>query len=300
MDKTYYRIVTLAWLSLAGIALAAEDSKASATDDGKAASSPEGPVQSAARPYDLSIVAPVRVAGSDAAAAAFQSEVLPGMLATLQQRLPENHRVSARELAAISLDPSKLVLSADANARVYFLGEGAGYRNTLGISTTGGGPLSPDAALIFPGASYTDGANGGGSTLGHATNAPLAAGDFVDLGSFKAGTALDFFLIANGTNTGVFFSTTPSLNQDGIIHAVNLAANGSAYLLVGFESTKGGGDRDYNDFLFAVEINGAKVNHMSGLAAPEPSLAFGALLAGGSLFGFRRRRQGLGRLLVQC
>ena len=72
-----------------------------------------------------------------------------------------------------------------------------------------------------------------------------------------------------------------------------MAPNGSAYLLIGFEDTKGGGNNDFNDFLFAVEISGANTTNVSkliSLGAPEPSLALGALLAGGALFGFSRRR----------
>ncbi|MEI6605710.1 MAG: DUF4114 domain-containing protein [Verrucomicrobiota bacterium] len=276
MQSTYYQIRSLAWLGLASL-LAVQAASAA---------------PSAAQPYDLSIVEPVQVAGSDAAAAAFQTNVLPGMLATVQQQLPDNGHLNAQALAAISLDPTKLVLSADSTARVYFLGQDAGYRDTLGISNTGS-PLTPGAALIFPGALYTTGANGGSSTSGTNTNSTLTAGDFVDLGNLKAGTALDFFLLGNNAQKGEFFSTTPSLNKDGIIHAVNLAPNGSAYLLIGFEDTKGGGSNDFNDFLFAVEISGASTTNGSkliSLGAPEPSLALGALLAGGALFGFSRRR----------
>jgi hypothetical protein len=246
--------------------------------------------QSAASPYDLNILAPVQLAGSDAAAADFQTNVLPGMLDTVQAMLPEHQRLSTSALASLFLDPSNLVLSHDASARVYFLGEGAGYHNTLGISTTGGGPLSPDAALIFPGAAYTDGFNGGASTLERSVNALLTPGDFVDLGNFNAGTALDFFLIANGVGTGTFFSTTQSLNQDGMIHAVSLSPSGSAYLIIGFEATKNGGDRDYNDFLFAMNISRPEVQQSMGLSAPEPSLALGALLTGAVFLAGSRRR----------
>jgi len=273
MRTTHYPIVSLVWLGLASLATV-----------WTASAEP-----SAAQPYDLSIVQPVQVAGSDAAAAAFDANVLPGMLNTIQQMLPDNGHLNTQDLAAISLDPNKLVLSSDSTARVYFLGQDAGYRDTLGISNTGS-PLSPGAALIFPGALYTRGANGGSDTSGTNTNSTLSAGDFVDLGNLKAGTALDFFLLGNHAKNGEFFSTTPSLNSDGIIHAVNLAPNGSAYLLIGFEDTKGGGDKNYNDFLFAVEISGAKSSNIVSLGAPEPSLALGALLAVGALFGFNRRR----------
>jgi len=245
------------------------------------------PVQSAARPYNLDIVAPVQIAASDAAAKAFQINVLPGMLDTVRKILPEYRSHSVQNLAAISLDPSKFVLGENSTARAYFLGEGAGYQNTLGISTTGGGPLSPDAALIFPNASSPLGFSGSGSLV-RTSNEPLVMGDFVDLGTFKAGTSLDFFLIARGATGGKdYFSTNQSLNMDGLVHAVSMAPNGSSYMIISFEDMLDGGDRDYNDVYFAVEISKANV---SNLSAPEPSMAYGALLTGVALLiGFRRR-----------
>lgn len=251
----------------------------------------DSPVQSAARPYNLDITSPVRVAASDTASRIFQNEVLPGMLDLVNRNLGEYRTKSDNELSAISLDPSKLVLNFDATARVYFLGEGAGNRNSLGISTTGNGPLGADAALIFPDASSPAGYAGSGSLI-RTSREPLLAGDFVDLGSFKAGTALDFFLIANGAIGGSeTFSTNISLNKDGVIHAVSLAPNGSAYLIIGFEDLRGGGDKDYNDLVFAVEIGKNNVSNLAGLGAPEPSLATGSLLAAATLLGFNRRRR---------
>jgi hypothetical protein len=248
------------------------------------------PVQSAARPYNLDIIAPVQVAGSDVAAAAFQTNVLPGMLTTVRKILPDYQGKSTKDLAAISLDPSKLVLGFDSTARVYFLGEGAGYQNTLGISTTGGGPLSPGADLVFPNASSSSGFSGTGTPI-RSSSEPLLAGDFVNLGTLKAGSALDFFLIANGANGGKnIVSTNQSLNKDGLIHAVVMATAGSPYLVISFEDMLGGGDRDYNDVFFAVDIGRANVQKLMGLSAPEPSLALGALLTGAVFLGASRRR----------
>ena len=263
----------LAWISLMTVAAAQENS----------------PIQSSARPYNLDIAAPVQLAGSDASSKTFQTDVLPGMLALVDKQLAESTVVN--DMAAVSLDPSSLTLSYDAKIRVYFLGEGAGYKNTLGYSTTGGGPLSADARLIFPDASSSNGYGGSGNQI-RTSDEPLAAGDFVDLGTFTAGTPLDFFLIANGVYGGTeYFSTQLSLNSDGVVHAVSLAPDGSAYLIIGFEDLNGGGDRDYNDLVFAVEIGKANVAKLSGLGAPEPSLAAGALLSLGCGFSFFRSRR---------
>lgn len=246
------------------------------------------PVQSAARPYGLDIAEPVQLAASDEASKTFQTEVLPGMLKIVDQSLAETKTV--KNLNSISLDPSNLVLAEDATVRVYFLGEGAGNRNSLGISTTGKGPLGEDARLIFPDASSAAG-YGGSNSLVRTSKEPLAQGDFVDLGTFKAGSSLDFFLVANGaTGSKEFFSTDLSLNRDGIVHAVSLAPNGSAYLVIGFEDLKGGGDKDYNDLVIAVEIGKVNVQNLVGLNTPEPSLALGSLVAVAGLIGFSRRR----------
>ena len=249
----------------------------------------ESPVQSAARPYNLDIAAPVQLAGSDAASSDFQTNVLPGMLTIVNNNLSET--TSVKDMDAVSIDPKNLTLTSDATVRVYFLGEGAGYRNTLGYSTTNNGQVSSDAALIFPDASSSNGLNGSGSDV-RTSSEPLAAGDFVDLGTFTAGTSLDFFLIADGANGGSnYYSTQESLNRDGIVHAVSIAPDGSAYLIIGFEDLWGGGDRDYNDLVFAVEIGKANVANLSGLGAPEPSLAAGALLSCCALAFNRRRNQ---------
>ena len=250
------------------------------------------PVQSAARPYNLNIIAPVDLAGSDAAAQNFQSNVLPGLLTMVQQTLGYQAHSEAN-LATLATGASELKLSADASARVYFLGETAGYLNTLGFSTTGGSPLSPDAALIFPNASNPMALGGSGSPIRTSTD-PLLPGDFVNLGNFSAGTNLDFFLIAYGASGGKFFSSTNlSMNQDGLIHAVTMAPNGSAYLVVSFEDQKGGGDRDFNDVYFAVELTPTNSAHLASLGAPEPSLAAGALLTGLIVLGGARHRQTL-------
>lgn len=248
------------------------------------------PVQSAARPYNLDIAGLVQVAGSDAASLAFQKDALPGMLKLADKNLREYQTLSGKAISALALDPSKLKLSFDTAARVYFVGEGAGFRNTLGYSTTGQGPLSKDAELIFPNASSPTGYGGSGGQVRN-SNDPLLPGDFVDLGTFKKGTLLEFFIVADGANKGKdYFSTNLSLNKDGIVHAVSLAPDGSPYLIISFEDMKGGGDRDYNDLVFAVFLGKENLKNFTGLGAPEPSLAAGSLLALATVFGRKRRR----------
>ncbi|WP_309400702.1 DUF4114 domain-containing protein [Cerasicoccus maritimus] len=255
-------------------------------------------VQSNVRPYNLDIVSPVMQAGSDADSAQFQADVLPDMLSFIDANLSESQSVS--NLSTISLDPSKLYLHNDASVRIYFLGEGAGYHNTLGFNTEGGSVDSGEPMLIFPDASsvnsyYTY----GDTTTWRSKSAPLMPGDFVDLGVLEAGTQLDFFLIANGAYGGsLVWSTDTSVNVDGLVHTVSLAQDGSPYLLIGFEDLYGGGDKDYNDLLFAVDIGAANVAY---LANPEPStwLIMG-LFTAGVLYLARRRDPDLAYAEVGC
>jgi hypothetical protein len=273
--KAQYLIASIALLGASAVASAATQNS----------------VQSPARPYGLDIASPVYTGGSDADSAKFKTNTMPGMLHLVNVSLEEYSYKNDKALEAIAYDPTKLKLAYETTARVYFLGEGAGYLNSLGYATTGGSPLSPGAELIFPNGSSAVGpvsSNSGTRSSGE----PLLPGDFADLGTFAAGTQFDFFLIAQGANGGSqFFSTINSLNSDGLVHVVSLAYPGSPYLIIGFEDITGGGDRDYNDIVFVMDIGVENISKLSRLGAPEPSLAAGGLLAAVSMLGFSRRRK---------
>ena len=254
------------------------------SDDKESKSSASGTpsvIQSSARPYGLSIVAPVMQAGSDAASRSFQN-VLPGMEKFIQTYLPESHNNMNSPLA-FAIDPAKLTLSTKSDVRVYFAYEGAGYRNTLGFNTTGTGVSSGDPEIIFPNVSSSLGYGGSGNGVRTASD-PLLAGDFVNLGSFKGGTKLDFFLIADGANGGkTVFSTTESANPDRINHVASFSPSywgvaNSPYLFISYEDLLGGGDKDFNDVVFALDIGAANVAAL--LATPEPAtwLTLGSLV----------------------
>lgn len=358
------------------------------------------PVQSKARPFNLEIVAPVMTAGSDEASARFQKASLPEITSYLQSTLQEFKGFDA---SAYALDPSKLLLRTESDVRVYFIGEGAGYQNTLGFNTgtyvsqesgdkasltknkvsesnnddkekekekeqekqrqkekekknnkdksketkkdtdkdsgkdidketdtnkdkdddksedkekdnsdgkqdgkegnegsdgdkSDSGSNVPyavgkDGKLIFPDASSSVSSYDPSADASRSEAAPLLPGDFVDLGRFDAGTQLDFFLIANGAAGGTTtYSTQSSLNADGINHVVAFAygLKDSPYIILGFEDLYGGGDKDFNDVLFAVDIG--RVNLTALTATPEPAtfLVLGCLLPFG--YYLKRRR----------
>lgn len=248
----------------------------------------KSPVQSSARPFKLDIVAPVMAAGSDDRSAAFQKEALPELNKFLQESLKEKVAVNDSRLL---LDPSKLKLQEKSDVRVYFIGEGAGFSNSLGFNTTGTGVSGGDPQLIFPNASSTVSSYDPAKDPKRTSSAPLLPGDFVNLGRMDAGTVLDFFLIANGASGGSnVFSTDQSANKDGINHVVAFAyamAN-SPFLIIGFEDIWGGGDRDFNDLLFAVDIGATNIRNLT--ATPEPAMATTLLGLLGLAFQRRTRR----------
>lgn len=226
------------------------------------------PVQSTVRPQGLTIVGPVMQAGSDADAADFQRKVLPSINQLLSVRLAECARFND---SSFLLDPSRLTLRTESDVRVYFVGEGAGYRNTLGFSIQADGKIGGNQALIFPDASSPISSYDPGKAAVRTSTMPMLPGDFVDLGTRSAGSVLDFFLISNGANGGSSrFGTVAAKNPDHINHVVAFALADSPYLLLGFEDMLGGGDRDFNDVLIAVDIGARNVAALTG--APEPGL----------------------------
>ena len=248
-------------------------------------------VQAKARPFGLSVVDTVKQAGSDAASAAFQKDTLPPVINLLNQKLGECK--SILDTSSMALDPSRLRLTTDANVRVYFIGEGAGYHNTLGFNVNASGVKEGDPKLIFPDASsYLSSYNGDESknNFRDASN-PLMAGDFVNLGKMSKGSMLDFFLISDGASGGKsVFSTTASANPDHLNHVVAFASSDSPYLIISFEDMLGGGDRDYNDVIIAVDIGKANVGRLVSTPEPALSLVLGSFLGSVLLLDWRQRR----------
>lgn len=250
------------------------------------------PVQSNARPFGLEIAGLVQLAGSDAAAADFMNNSLPGLRESVAQNLSE--KSSLPNVSNLALDPSALVLQNASEVRAYFVGEGAGYRNTLGFMTTpydsNQGFAGTDAKLIFPDASSSQSYLNPNAPAARTQSAPLLEGDFVDLGSFEAGTSLNPFLISNGANGGKdIFTSVAAQNIDGLQHFVSLAVADSPYLLIGVEDLKGGGDLDYNDVVFVLDIGAENVSYLVSQTVPLPPVLT-VLVAPAVALAFRRKR----------
>jgi len=233
----------------------------------------EDPVQSSARPLGLTPVGPVNIGGTDAASVAFMNS-LPSLKALIQANVPASH-TGTIDAASMALDPASLRLATDTAVRVYFLGESAGNHNTLGFNTFAPGAAIPtattpgvtsDAKLIFPNMSSSE--PGSISTANNSVRTdaePLLTGDFVNLGTFSAGTLLDFFFIAYGASGGTTALTDETArNFDNFQHFVAFSSPGSPYLVVSFEDSYHGGDKDYNDGVFALEFTPVS------MVSPEP------------------------------
>ncbi len=165
-------------------------------------------------------------------------------------------------------------LSVDSNVRVYFLGTDAAFNNTLAFDRNANSQVNPGIdGIIFQNQ--------------HALN----LGDYVNLGLVNAGD-FKLTLLSDGafkTTVGAdhIFSTDPSSNPDGTVHARITLFHGpnSDFYLIGWEDlnkfTDPTYDADYNDFFVVVEAS---------VAVPEPETyaLLGTLLAGIAIYKSRR------------
>jgi hypothetical protein len=157
---------------------------------------------------------------------------------------------------------AKVIVASDGEVIAEFLGHTAAYSNDLYLDSPANG-----LGIIF-------------------NNQSTPAGTTMSLGSFTAGTELIFKIHVN--DTGYDFFTGPgSRNPDGLEHAMvdDAFAPGKTY--VGFEDLLNGGDRDFDDLMFAF----TNVHGGGGGQVPEPmTLALVGLGLGATVLGRKLRR----------
>jgi hypothetical protein len=219
----------------------------------------------------------------------------------------ERRYLSGDSIKAKQINVSDLALKFNYDPKVFFIGETAGdYRDRLDFTATTSSQVQT-GQIIFGDTSCNIGdrsfpnfsqfcPNPNDALPGKvAPYKPLNVGDSVNLGSFQAGTKLDFQLVANDINGGIYengvkgvFGLNQAVNPDGLQHAI--AYYYKDYVVLGFEDSFGGGDQDYNDTVFAIDIG--KANARAAANVPEPSVvaAMFAIAALG-LMKTRHRRQ---------
>ena len=183
------------------------------------------------------------------------------LLDLVNSSLPEQYPVPTYNAQYLRDDLiTDVQLQDSAQIWVTFVHEGAGWRNALGFYTydLATPPSSVDdiaeLRIIFPNASFT---GSGGD---------MKSGNKVSLGTFSAGTGIGWFLVPNAWNgtevldlPGVKYSnkdfntfTADTYRQ----HTVLLKDEIREILLLGIEDTsRPGGDNDFNDAVFYVSAN---------------------------------------------
>ncbi|MEN1678877.1 MAG: DUF4114 domain-containing protein [Planctomycetota bacterium] len=214
----------------------------------------QAPMQAPVRPFGLPVVGPVYQNASDARSQEFADDLLAKALALVEVNLNESTEYVARNVTRLDTDKLYLMHNTIRTVRVYFLNEGAGYRNSLGVSASlAGSTEEGQRELLFP--DVSDGTFGGPVYLG--------PGDWVDLGHFGAGTQLEFFIIRDGARGGRdVFTNKDHRNPDKLQHMVAWLL-GDRFVLVGFEDLMGGGDLDYNDVVFVVDLQDGMTDNPS-------------------------------------
>jgi Domain of unknown function (DUF4114) len=214
-----------------------------------------------------------------------------------QTKIPDFQKYVQQEALAISadkqkaqaLDPTKLVLQSDHNIRVWFINEGAGYKNQLAYQTAKDGRETGKGELFNNLSCDISGGKNSACQLGNNGDGVLDIGDYVDIGKVSAGTQLNFLLKSDGfnnSNNAVLGGADPSKNVDKIQHL--MAYSIGNYLLMGFEDIIGGGDLDFNDAVFVVDFG---ADNMKSAAIPEPGNMTALLGVTGAAVWMRRRKK---------
>lgn len=230
----------------------------------------------------------------------YENGLKAGTQLTVDQWLVFNKNTQAERLAMDSakvkaVDPSLLYWSGGTkNVEVFFINEGAGYQNQL-LFSANDGPLQ----TIFNNVSsrYSILSNWDG---------PLGLGAGKSLGSFKQGSRLSFFLNSDGysrrenlagqaalvtdsqgnvqNRSSQLLGGQASQNRDRLEHLI--AYQIEDWILFAFEDIVGGGDRDYNDTVFAVRGLRERATQ-----TPEPASLMALGLVGLAASRLRRREE---------
>ena len=205
----------------------------------------------------------------------------------------------------ISGTPPDVSVGGGLTGNVTFMGETAGYRNTLGSYEIDGAGHITNVKFVWDNSSR---AGDGGALVSGVSTAPVSA---------AAGNTLGFFLIGNGydvngqyasidlnnghlefrdssgnpattstVNPQLWYVGTSgsvqlggdiyhsaannALNADGLDHTHETALPGGE-ILIGFEDLYGGGDNDFDDTVFKVQLSGGTPSYEIVVVATDES-----------------------------
>lgn len=174
---------------------------------------------------------------------------------------------------------------------VFFINEGAGYRNQLLFSLNDG-----QKNMLFDDIASPE------SILAN-SNGPLKLGDGKAIGDLSGNIGIDFFVKANGKNNsnGNVYGADVNQNADGLQHVIarEFKQGDDNWVLLGFEdlygahySEGGRSDRDFNDVVIAVRgVTGDRVDGTTSTEVPEPMATLGLVMVGAVGATTLRRRQ---------
>ncbi len=202
--------------------------------------------------------------GGDQRARDFQNNTMPALSQLLRGNLASGRSLGGNAVQV--LDPTRLRLTTETDARMYFIGGTEDLRNNLGSDDR-------EARVLFGGVS----------------NDRVDAGAYADLGRLPAGSDLDFFVITKRTGSERYaLSTSATSNPDAIAHGATFAAVHGTMLILGFDQIYGDGDDEFNRLLFAIDLGSVNVAALTGTPEPRTWLVLGTLVGG--VFWLKRRQ----------
>ena len=191
-------------------------------------------------------------------AAAFRQSMLPSLTKFIQAALPQPQSTIN---SLVEIDPNKLVLATSTAVQACLLSKGA-----------------PDQSIGLSVATADNTLQNLWNEVAASSSKLLMSGDMVNLGTFKQGTKLDFFLLANSQSAAFANSDAASINPDGFRQQMMAFTTkifavpqlNSPYVFLSFENLWGGGNQEANDTIIAFNVGAATVKSL--LATPEPAM----------------------------
>lgn len=203
--------------------------------------------------------------------------ITKSLLDDINASLPESRPVNLFNPEYISTKSLDTRILAPSEVWITFVTEGAGWRNSIGFYTydLSNPPTSINSisnlTIIFPNSSLSG--SGGG----------LVSGDKVKVGTFAANTGIGWVLFPNGwdglkvNSVNDLKFSNPQFNtftqSQYSQHMVFLSDEVRNLILLGFEDTsRPGGDNDFNDAVFYITANPFESIDISDLVSVKTSV----------------------------